>query len=449
MKLSLNPYALVLKINDTFSFVLSDQNNPVTLKPKDEQLNVLERLYNKEFIEYEYLCGIFQKEVIDSLVSSGCLVPVSIDTQSIYSRTNAFFMTYNMPDAREKLNQKNVLILGCGGIGTHMAWHMTALGIRKLTLVDFDTVETSNFNRQILFNNNDVGKEKTKVLKEKLANINSNIQIDTICTKISSENELENICLSDKYDLIIKALDSPADFSVWLDNVAKKYNLTYISGITLRNNVLIGPSHIPGKSRYTWKELMTIPDNDGEKLFGTASSIGIMLYNISSELAIEAFKILTGYGKLKFVDKVLCKNLFTEEEYYFEGEADAKNKKTLDNKRSGKELKLEILLILSLTAAGYFESLFFIIAFIASIIIPNFLYKEDTDVIKCTFLNAVVCSLGGVAAFINRLDIGTVYSLISSVFILFGVYSAAILFMCFINYFINKVVVILRNHKIK
>lgn len=139
-----------------------------------------------------------------------------------------------------------------------MAWHMTALGIAKLTLVDFDTVEKSNFNRQLLFDNTDIGKDKAAVLKDKLATVNLDIEIETVNKRIGSEEDLEDICTSDKFDLIIKALDTPTEFPVWLDNVAQRNKLTYVFGITMRENVLIGPSYVPNVSKRGMSELLNL-----------------------------------------------------------------------------------------------------------------------------------------------------------------------------------------------
>ena len=97
---------------------------------------------------YDELCRMFDTSFIDELMCTGCPVPItidtSIDTSSLYSRINAFFLTHNMPNVRENLSDKKILILGCGDIGTHMAWHMATLGVKKVTLVNFDTVEVSN-----------------------------------------------------------------------------------------------------------------------------------------------------------------------------------------------------------------------------------------------------------------------------------------------------------------
>lgn len=445
MKLTLNPYTLVANTNGTLNFVLADYHHPVRVTPNEEQAQVLDDLHQGSFRDYEELCSVFGKEAVDALVRTGSLVPAAIDTESVYSRTNAFFLTHNMPQARARLQQAKVLLLGCGGIGTHMAWHMTALGVSKLTLVDFDTVERSNFNRQILFDSDDIGKIKVDVLKEKLSSINSDVQIETVCACISSEEELEAICLADRYDLVIKALDSPADFPVWLDHVAQKHQIPYIAGITMRENVLIGPSYIPGKSSYGWSQLMNLQYDGTSKVYGTAPSLGIMLYHIADELAIEAFKILTGYGELQYIDQILCKNLLTEEEHYFrKNDAKKQEPATVSANGTGKNLLLDILLMIALSAAGVAAHGFFPIAFAAAMVLPFLIYRSVQDVVRCTFLNAGVFAIGLLVMLVGTLDLSTTSALISSLVLLFGVHSAVTLFMCVASYLLYNV---LHAHK--
>lgn len=440
MKLTLNPFALVVKADDTFNFILSDHVNPVQLKPNGVQLQVLENMHRGEFYPYDELCGTFDKSFVDELMRIGCLVPGAIDTNSLYSRTNAFFLTHNMPNARANLSDKKILILGCGGIGTHMAWHMATLGVNKITLVDFDTVEISNLNRQLLFDANDEGKTKTDVLKRKLEAINKDVVIETVHAKISSEEELEKICLSDNYSLIIKALDSPAEFPVWLDNVARNHKLTYIAGITMRENVLIGPSYIPGQSSYGWSDLMDIKGNVAEKVFGTAPSLGVMLYHISDELAIEAFKILTGYGKPKYTDKILCKNIITDEEHVFQKKISDKGG-LMTNKQNAtwQTLMLNIILMISLAVSGTQIGWFIPVALIAAMAIPFLVYRTSQDVVRCTFINATIFSIGLLVRYIGIVDLSTPVALVSSLVMLFGVHSAVTLFTCVMNYFTHKI----------
>ena len=88
----------------------------------------------------------------------------------------------------EFIQKQNVIIIGMGGIGCPVAQYLISTGIKNLTLVDNDTVQLSNLNRQILFNKNDLGKKKVEVAREKLIAINTRNNIKTISKIISEKN---------------------------------------------------------------------------------------------------------------------------------------------------------------------------------------------------------------------------------------------------------------------
>ena len=433
MKFTLDPFALVIKAEEKYNFFLCN-NIAEQITPSEKQIQVLDSMSKGEFYTYEELCDFFGKAFVDKLISSGSFVSENIDISSIFSRTNAFFKTHDMPDARKRLSKQKVLILGCGGIGTHMAWHMATLGVSKITLVDFDTVEVSNLNRQLLFDVNDAGKKKVEVLKSKLEAINTDIIIEAVTTKISSENELESICLCDDYDLIIKALDSPVEFPIWLDNISKKHDLTYIAGITMRDTALIGPSFIPNKSMYGWSDLTDIGKNKAEKVYGTAPSLGIMLYHISDELAVEAFKIMTGYGKPKFTDKILARNLITDEEHIIQKDnasIDAPYKQA--EHTDGKLVVLNVLLVITLAVAGMRINWFIPIALFAAVALPLFICRTSLNVTRCAFINAAVLSLVSMVHYLSVVVVSSVSNLIYSAIVLFWLYSALTLAICIIS----------------
>ena len=103
------------------------------------------------------------------------------------------------------LHCKNVLIIGVGGVGQHVTTYLATNGILKLTLVDFDKVELSNLNRQILLSEKDIGKDKVDVVKSAILSRNSELQIETIKMKIDESNISE---LPTNFDVIVDAVDN-------------------------------------------------------------------------------------------------------------------------------------------------------------------------------------------------------------------------------------------------
>jgi adenylyltransferase/sulfurtransferase len=108
-------------------------------------------------------------------------------------------------DGQLKLKQARVLLIGTGGLGAPLGLYLAAAGVGHLGLVDFDTVDFTNLQRQVTFGTSDVGRRKIEAAKERLANLNPDIQIDTYETKLTSENALD--ILRD-YDIIVDGTDN-------------------------------------------------------------------------------------------------------------------------------------------------------------------------------------------------------------------------------------------------
>lgn len=103
------------------------------------------------------------------------------------------------------LAQKRVLIIGVGGVGQHVSAYLVTNGVTNLTIVDYDKVELSNLNRQILLNELDLGKLKVDVVKSALLSRNSEAHIKSINLKVDETNIDE---LIKGYDLVIDAVDN-------------------------------------------------------------------------------------------------------------------------------------------------------------------------------------------------------------------------------------------------
>ena len=104
-----------------------------------------------------------------------------------------------------KLKQAKVLCIGTGGLGAPLGLYLAAAGVGRLGLLDFDVVDFTNLQRQVLFGNGDVGRPKIEAAASRLRDLNPDIQIDTFETRLTSENALD--ILKD-YDLIVDGTDN-------------------------------------------------------------------------------------------------------------------------------------------------------------------------------------------------------------------------------------------------
>ena len=108
-------------------------------------------------------------------------------------------------DGQLKLKQAKVLLVGTGGLGAPLGLYLAAAGVGRLGLVDFDVVDFTNLQRQVTFGTSDVGRKKLDAAKERLSNLNPNIQIDTHETQLCSANALD--ILRD-YDIVVDGTDN-------------------------------------------------------------------------------------------------------------------------------------------------------------------------------------------------------------------------------------------------
>ncbi len=108
-------------------------------------------------------------------------------------------------DGQRRLKAGSVLCIGAGGLGSPAAMYLAAAGVGRIGVVDFDVVDFSNLQRQIIHGTSSVGKTKLQSAKERLLDINPNIQVDTYETALSSDNALE---LFAPYDVILDGTDN-------------------------------------------------------------------------------------------------------------------------------------------------------------------------------------------------------------------------------------------------
>ncbi|MER3502169.1 MAG: molybdenum cofactor biosynthesis protein MoeB [Candidatus Fervidibacterota bacterium] len=106
---------------------------------------------------------------------------------------------------QKKLRAASVLIIGAGGLGCPIALYLTAAGIGRLGLVDFDVVDRTNLQRQILYGEGVVGMPKVEAAAERLRDLNPDVEVATYPVRLTSENALQ--IMSD-YDIIIDGTDN-------------------------------------------------------------------------------------------------------------------------------------------------------------------------------------------------------------------------------------------------
>ena len=108
-------------------------------------------------------------------------------------------------DGQKKLKSSSVLVIGTGGLGSPVALYLAAAGVGRIGMVDYDTVDSSNLQRQVIHGTSTVGKLKVESAKQRLLDLNPTIQIDLYNEPFTSDNALR---IAKDYDLLIDGTDN-------------------------------------------------------------------------------------------------------------------------------------------------------------------------------------------------------------------------------------------------
>jgi MoaD family protein len=108
-------------------------------------------------------------------------------------------------EGQKKLKAASILLIGTGGLGSPLGMYLAAAGIGRLGLVDFDVVDKSNLQRQIIHTTHDVGRPKIQSAAEKIAALNPHVVVETYNTGLTSENAFDII---KNYDIVIDGTDN-------------------------------------------------------------------------------------------------------------------------------------------------------------------------------------------------------------------------------------------------
>ncbi len=108
-------------------------------------------------------------------------------------------------DGQLKLKRAKVLCIGTGGLGAPLGLYLAAAGVGRIGLVDFDSVDLTNLQRQILFGTDDIGRPKIEAAADRLRNLNPDIQIDQFETRLTGDNALD---ILKNYDIVVDGTDN-------------------------------------------------------------------------------------------------------------------------------------------------------------------------------------------------------------------------------------------------
>lgn len=223
---------------------------------------------------------------------------------------------------QEKFKNSRITVIGCGGIGGQTIEMLARMGVGELVLVDEDVFDWTNLNRQTFATVNDIGLEKSEVAKQKVESINPYVKVINFTKHVDLTNVDELIGNS---DIVIDALDNITT-RVIVSRKAREYKIPFIHGAI---HGTLGQVTVFLSNTKSYEEMFNLPSlgkelND-ETLSelkgissGTPPALGPAPNMIGCLEATEAFKIITGIGKVTVAPKILTFDLLNFESFEIE-----------------------------------------------------------------------------------------------------------------------------------
>lgn len=202
---------------------------------------------------------------------------------------------------QEKLLKSKVLIVGAGGLGSPIALYLAAAGVGNLGIMDFDTVDLSNLQRQVIHHTPDVDRPKVDSAREKIEALNPDVRVTTIRDRLTAGNARD---ILGEYDFIVEGTDNfPTKFLVndaciFLGKPFNQGGILRFDGQTM--------THVPGHACY--RCVYAAPPPKG--VIPTCSEAGVLgavAGMLGTIQAAEALRYLLGIGKL-LTDRMLIFN---------------------------------------------------------------------------------------------------------------------------------------------
>lgn len=195
---------------------------------------------------------------------------------------------------QQRLMQSHALIIGLGGLGSPVAMYLASAGVGQLTLVDFDTVDLSNLQRQIVHRHSDIGRAKVDSAADTLHALNPEIKINTLDKKLTDEALAQAVRQA---DVVIDACDNFATrFAINQACVSTHTPLVSGAAIRLEGQVSVFPNTPDEASNAPCYRCLYDDIPEAEARCSETGVLAPLVGIIGSIQATEALKLLSGLG---------------------------------------------------------------------------------------------------------------------------------------------------------
>ncbi|HHF98758.1 HesA/MoeB/ThiF family protein [Candidatus Aerophobetes bacterium] len=209
-----------------------------------------------------------------------------MQNQDILRYERQIILPFIGEEGQKKLGEAKVLVVGCGGLGCHLANYLVRAGIGKVRIVDKDRVSLQDLQRQILYDEEDVKSLffKAKIASEKLKKVNSTVRVEAFVLEVKPENIEE---LLKDIDLVLDGTDN-IKTRLLINEACIKYNIPWVHG-AVQGAVGMSMTIIPGKTA-CYRCLVEENPQEPEKPIPILNTIPALVASIQ---VTEAFKIIT------------------------------------------------------------------------------------------------------------------------------------------------------------
>jgi molybdopterin/thiamine biosynthesis adenylyltransferase/rhodanese-related sulfurtransferase len=195
-------------------------------------------------------------------------------------------------EGQKRLKNAKVLVIGAGGLGSPALLYLAAAGVGTLGIVEFDTVDESNLQRQIIHGQSDIGKSKALSAQESIAEVNPLVNVIVHETRLDNDNVMEIFA---QYDLILDGTDNFATRYL-VNDAAVLSNKPYVWGSIYRFEGQVSVFWAEHGPQY--RDLYPSPPPPGMvPSCAEGGVLGVLCASIGSIMVTEAIKLITGIGE--------------------------------------------------------------------------------------------------------------------------------------------------------
>jgi adenylyltransferase/sulfurtransferase len=199
-------------------------------------------------------------------------------------------------DGQKRLKNAKVLVIGAGGLGSPALLYLAAAGVGTIGIVEFDVVDESNLQRQIIHGQSDIGRSKAESARDSIREINPLVNVRLHELRLEPENAVE---LFEQYDLILDGTDNFATRYL-VNDAAVLAGKPYVWGSIYRfeGQVSVFWEDAPDGAGLNYRDLYPEPPPPGMvPSCAEGGVLGILCASIASVMGTEAIKLITGIGE--------------------------------------------------------------------------------------------------------------------------------------------------------